>query len=269
MTTRRSLFALLVLCAFGATTQAAVTISGTGLGENAEAVKAKAVFTVSGNTLTIVLSNTSVAGTQNNGSVITGVIFDLQPDLAGTLTFNPTNNPTLTSGSDVYVHHDGSGNSTRVRIDNNTALGGSYSSQLNDTSLGDFGVSTTGANSIFSADPITLGNGGADYGLVAPNTYPAGSHGDIFLTGNTGPSKETLPLVQTSVTFVFTFTGTLSEDQIVGANFLVGTNGDYFGGFREPPESEHTVPEPASMAIWGLGVIGAGTLMHRRRNRKS
>ncbi len=255
---------VLAMCA---SADAAVTFTGTGVGENSQAVSASVQFSISGNTLTIVLTNTSSSATQANGSVITGVVFDFQPDLVGTMSFNPTNNPTRTAGSNIYVYHAGNGNSTEVRIDNGTSLGGSYSSSLTDPSLGDFGVATTGGNGIFAAGPIALGNGGPDYGLVSPNTFPNGADGDVFLVGNSGPNN--LPFVQTSVTFVFTFTGTLTEGQIAGAEFLVGTSGGHFPGFPPPPESEHQIPEPASLAAWGLGLMLAGTKAFRRRSRRA
>jgi hypothetical protein len=247
------------------TAHGAVTFSGNGIGENSQAVSASVQFSVSGNTLTVILANTSVNPTQSNGSVITGVVFDIEPDLAGSLAFSPANNPSLTAGSNIYVDHSGNGNSQVVRIDNAAPLGGSYTSSLTDVSLGDFGVATTGGNGIFAAGPITLGNGGPDYGLVAPGTFPAGVDGQTFLVGNSGPNN--LPFVQNSVTFVFTFTGTLTESQIVGANFLVGTAGDYFPGF--PPPTQTGVPEPASFVAWGIGslaILGMARLRSRRRN---
>ncbi len=240
---------------------AAVTFSGTGESED-EGVfaSASAVFTINGNTLTVVLTNTSSDSTPANGQVITGVIWDFNPNLAGALTYVAASNPTLTVGSNIFVDGGGSGANQIVKIDNTTALGGSYSNDLTNTSLGDFGVSTTGGNGIFGAGAITLGNGGPNYGLVAAGTFTDG--------GSAHNKPNSLPFVQTSVTFTFTFTGTLTEAQIVGAKFLVGTGGDYFAATERDPVNAPLIPEPASLAIWSLGVVAAAFGARRMRKRK-
>jgi hypothetical protein len=237
--------------------------------ENGQLVKAKATFTVVGNTITVVLENISGSATLANGSVITGVIFDIEPDIVpnSDLVFTASNNPVRTNGSDIYVDGGtGGGNDRTATINNSLNLGGSYTSNLTASGLGDFGVATTGT--LFGANGIGLGGGAADYGLVAAGTYTDG--------GSAVGTPQSMPFVQTSVTFTFTYTDSntgaghprqLLESNIVGANFMVGTGGQSFLGL-ETSQSDTTLPEPVSLAIWGLGLGLAGIApLHRRMRR--
>lgn len=265
-----TLVAGLVVFTVAARVDASVFTGGGAYGEHGETVAAKATFTISGTTLTITLENTTTHATASNGSVITGVTFDIRPDFSndpsdpnyGTLSFDPTGNPSLTVGSNIFVDgNTGNGIDQTVAINNSQVLGGSYSSQLTNSSLGDFGVATTGGNGIFAAGPITLGNGGPDYGLVAAGTFTDG--------GSAQDRPNSLPFVQTSVTFTFNITGTrtLHESNIVGASFLVGTAGSHFAGTLQPSNDTTPAPEPTTMAIWGAGLGLAGFARFRRQTR--
>jgi hypothetical protein len=245
---------------------AAVTFTGDGNGENGQDVSASVTFVIDSvnSKLTIILRNTSDNRTLANGSVVTGVIFDFDPNLIGAMSFNPVDNPVETPGSNIYVHHSGNGPNEYVRIDNSASLGGSYTSNLSNPLLGDFGVATTGANSLFAAGPIGLGNGGPDYGLVAAGTFLGSMDGDIVQILPNSPNN--LPFVQTSATFVFSFTGTLTDAQIVGARFLIGTNGANFVMDRlPPPPQSQGVPEPVSFFAWVAGFACCSAYGIRRK----
>jgi hypothetical protein len=250
---------------------ALVTFAGTGSGADGGTVSAEATFSISGNILTIVLTNTSSTPTANNGQVLTGVTWDFNPNLAGSLSPFPdaSSNPSLTAGSDIWVTSGSSGGQTTYVIDNNTQLGGTWTSKTSDSTfasagLGDYGYATTGANGLFAAGTMVGGKtGSANYGLVSASTYLTDP---TTLPNGTGP--QSLPLVENSITINFEYTGTdsFTIDRITGAKFLVGTNGAYFSGAQQPLT---VLPEPASIIVWGSALLCAGLVFCRRRRAES
>jgi hypothetical protein len=252
--------------AIDASLSAAISFSGTGPGADGGTVSAQAEFTIAGNQLTIVLTNTSAPlHTANNGQVLTGLIWDFSPNLLGTLSLFPdaASNPVHTNATDnTWVVQSAGGGSTTYAIDNSVALGGTWTNALTSASLGDYGYATTGANGLFAAGQIVGPSpGSANYGLVSDATYLSSP-----ITAPNGYGPQSLPLVQNSITVRFQYNGAdpFLESNIVGVRFLVGTAGDNFPGEQPPSNIPPVIPEPMSLALWA-GLFGAAVGWRRIR----
>jgi hypothetical protein len=225
--------------------RAAYITSGTGLNpETRNRVSAAATFKVSGNILTLTLTNTTAGGTTTRGDVLQGIAFSV----AGV-------NPTLSLTS-IALTNPGSGSTddrifTSKKSSNTTGLlSGSYTTVLGESPIAEFGVSSTGFDGAFAAGSITRGTGGTDYGIVANGTFPPGA-------GVNGFSGSAFPLIQDSLTFTFSVTGYLAESKIEGVKFLFGTDDRGVITGTTP-----AVPEPSSLVL--LGSAGAILLAGRK-----
>jgi len=94
---------------------------------------------------------------------------------------------------------------------------------------------------------------GVQYGLLSAGDNAATGNGGI--TGSGG-------LIKNSVDFVFSYTGTLNLANISNLSFQYGTaltEPNVPGG---PPRQE--IPEPASIALVGLALLGLGSTRRRK-----
>ena len=235
-------------------------------------VKADATFTVTQTSaghfdLTMVLTNDTQAQTGGatlaRSDVLVGVVFNISSN--PTVADNQSVNPTLTSGSQLFLHQ-GDYAPTPPTNPQNPVTGSTANSDLADTwtnvmtshTLGSYGVGTSGYGNVFSMGSATGGapgqqnSGTEDYGLVNSN-YP--------LAGNS--FKSAFPLVLNSLTFDFTVAGvnSLSASQISGVKFLFGTAGT--GTINGHTQN----PEPSSMVLAGIGVVGLAAWRRRRASR--
>ncbi|HEY7313481.1 MAG TPA: XDD4 family exosortase-dependent surface protein [Gemmataceae bacterium] len=215
-----------------------------GAGTNTEtknAVSGEADFSVSGSTLTVVLTNTG-SPTPGQGDALTGVTFDISaPGTSPTLTLSSI---ALTSGSTIWTSANKSSTTS--------PLSGSWTADLTSTTLGNSGVATTGFG-IFKGSSITQGNASPDYGIVAPNTFPSSSFGG---------SK--FPFIQNSLTFTFNITGSsFTASDINSVDLLFGTSGT---GIIHTHEV--VAPAPPSIVLCGFGCLClAGFLIVSRRRK--
>src|SRR5262245_30857341 len=89
---RQTVLLAALFVAFASTNVFAGTVTFTGSGndlENNHAVSGTASFSISGDVLTIVLTNTTAGGTLAQGDALTGVAFDVsQPNPVPTLTLS-------------------------------------------------------------------------------------------------------------------------------------------------------------------------------------
>jgi hypothetical protein len=225
-------------------------------------LSAMADFSLSVNTLTVTLTNTSGSTALVPTDVLTGVFFN------STHTLTPVS-ATLPSGTVVYY-----GSLT------NAGDGWGYAT----------GVSAQGMNSAISATGAVNGLGhsnfsgannalqGLDYGLL-----PAGYTGVGANTGITGHG----PLVKDSVVFtltvptgfslselgsevVFQYGTSLSETHFTGSTSGGGDcdgggGGDGGGAGPGVNPSAVTVPEPSSVILFGMGLAGLAGVFRRRR----
>ncbi|WZP00106.1 PEP-CTERM sorting domain-containing protein [Isosphaeraceae bacterium EP7] len=217
-----------------------------GAGSNNETgnqVSGAATFKVSGNILTLTLTNTTLGGTTLRGDVLQGIAFNVNgvnPTL--TLTTIALTSPGSSSTDDRIF-------TTKTAANTSDPLSGSYTTVLGVSPVAEFGVSSTGFAGGFNAGSITRGTGGADYGIVAAGTFPPGS-------GSSNSFNAAFPLIQDSLSFTFQVTGNLAESQFEGVKFLFGTDGTGIINASTP-----AVPEPSSLVL--LGSAGAILLAGR------
>jgi hypothetical protein len=206
--------------------------------ENNNPVSAQATFSLSGATLTVVLQNKTVGGTQALGDILTGVVFLGKPE-GTSFTVSST---ALTPGSEVYV------NGTS---DPSFEVDGTWGATL-DEDVGDWsgGTATTGWD-LFSAKTIGGDKGGPGYGIVSAGTFPGTIDG-----------TEDKPLVQDSLTFTFSIDPEASLT-IEKVGFLFGTSA---GAIVDASKVHAHAPEPASLIVWGA-ILGGCYVVARRRTR--
>ena len=222
----------------------AETYTGTGTATDggSSTVSAKAVFSVSGGTLTIVLTNISSSATPRPGATLTGIGFSI----TGSSPALDLSTTALTSGSKIWT------SSTSSNVTD--ALAGSWTDKVDSSPPSGikYGVATTGANGNFNGNGIELGGSDPDYGIAAAGSFPGGF----------GGSPNQYPYIQDSLTFTFSGATGLDLSKLTNVQFFFGTNGDYFAG---KPDA---VPEPSTLAIAGLGALGLiGYGLRRRRVR--
>lgn len=217
--------------AIGSLAQASVIFSGSGNNPEVNQIASgSAMFTISGDTLTLVLTNTTLPRTLAQGNAMTGVTFDVGNGSA-VLTLTST---ALTSGADYWT--------SKFATNNAAALNGSWTNVLGASPLAAYGVATTGFNGRFNGGSIALGNAAPNYGIVAAGTFDG---------TNVAFGGSQFPFVQNSMTFTFTGVLGFTEAQIGNVSLLFGTDGT--GIVR--------VPAPGSLALVGL----AGLVAARRR----
>lgn len=221
----------------------AITVTATS-----GALKADAGFTVSGSTLTLVLTNSASGSVSQPNQVLMGAFFNLP---AG-VSLTPVS-AAITSGS---VGVDG-GNGSTVSISNVGAYWG-FSSNVSYGTLGTNGVAASGLSSLFSAGSFYAPGanlGGADYGLV-----PTGFTGSQPLSNND-------PLIKKSMTFTFSFTGNLNEGFFStspsNVSFQYGTSPTETN-IRPPGGDTPGVPDSGStLALGGIALIAIGFCSRR------
>jgi hypothetical protein len=247
---------ILLGLAFSRSAMAGFVFSGSGAGPAGGTVAASVDFSVSGSNLDIILTNTTPGGSAIKGNTLTGLIFDIA-DPGVTLGI-PNSLPIFRNGSDIFVYDNNGTNSKsddKIVIDNNALLAGSWTAHMAaNTPAGRYGVATSGLSGLFMGGTITRGNSNDDYGIVAANA---------FVNGQSPPqgggfNDKAFPLVQDSLHFVLPITqGILDGGDFKNVRFAFGTAGDTITA----------VPEPGSLAVWGLLLVG-GAVMYRRYRAK-
>lgn len=232
---KKSLFALSAVAALSASAGASVVFSGSGnnpeVGANASG---SAEFSISGDILTVVLTNTTAPRTTAQGNALTGVTFDVTGanpalDLASTA---------MTAGSLLWTSKTASTSSANIN--------GSWTDVLGASPLGEFGAASTGFAGRFNGGSISLGNASPNYGVVAAGTFN-GTNGVSF-----GGSQ--FPFIQTSLTLTFSGATGMSLASLSNVKILFGTDGTGI--------VETTVPAPGSVALLAMAGVVAG---RRRR----
>jgi hypothetical protein len=205
-----------------------VTFSGAGSGDGSNGLAAEATFTISGNTLTVLLTNTSTDFSEIPSESLTGVYFDF---LNGNILTGVS--AVVAAGSTVVNGVSGPGGD----------VGGEFAYLTNIASGfngASYGISSSGMDDVFGPGDRFNNND-----LDAPDA-PNGMNYGLISAAGLGPNANLAmlsePFIQNAVLFSFTFSGALSTDDISNVSFQYGTSQS------QPNITTSVVPEPATLA---------------------
>lgn len=216
---------------------------------------AQADFDIVGGNLQVTLSNTSAFDTLVPVDVLTALYFDIQ------------GNPSLSADSARV----GAGSS--IIYDRATSdVGGewAYRQGIRSRTLPDgqsYGISSTGMG-VFGRWDIIGGRNLA--GPVSPGgvQYGLASAGDDPSTGN-GGIRNSRGLIKNSAVFTLSsLPPAFSLDSISNVRFQYGTSllePSFLPGISS--DALQAVPEPSSFVLFGMGAIGLGAFVRRRKRQ--
>ena len=261
-------FAAAVVATVPARASVVWTGSGTNVGGSGNSASASATFTIAGNTLTILLQNTSAANTlETPTNTLTGLDFTLNgtdPALTPVSAISPNailnasdcNAGSLTACStgpvDVggeWGYQDGYGSGTE---------GIASAGYLTTGQTGDIGNFNNGSAGTNLAGPDSLD--GIQMGIVSKN------HGT--LNGGSG-GLDSSALIDDNVVLTLTGVSSLTESEIGNVTFLYGTapDGSIAGSLCTtcgPGSGGGSVPVPGALAIFGSALLLLGWTQTRR-----
>ncbi len=234
-----------------------ITLTGSGTGPGGVAVSASSIFDVTGDILTITLTNTSVSNTGQDvpGSTLTGLFW----------TFNNASNPTLIPVSALLANGSSIlGTCSLANCASITDVGGEFGYQATGLPHGaDRGISSSGYLSSGLAGNIgNFNNGAAGVDLDAPVSLDGVNFGLVSSAAGYNPNGglEVTPVVQDTV--IFTLSGATGVDvRSILASYQYGTSLSDLNVLDQAPPV--TVPEPGTIALLGLGLAGIASLRRK------
>lgn len=243
-----SLFAIASVASLPA---AADVISFAGSAEvNRADFSASATFEIDGDSLMITLRNTSPSTSLPDipARTLSGLFWELINDAGITLT--PVS-AMLAPGSTIV------GACNMLDCAGETNVGGEFGYRVaqlqggSDRFISSVGYQIPGFRGNFNGDNLHGGTGlgGIDFGIVSPaDGYAPNANLDA------------VPVIMGGVRFTFSGASGLSVDDIVNVSFQPGTS------LQANYVPASVVPEPASIAIFGLGLAGLAAARRSRRH---
>ena len=252
-----------------------VTGSSTNVGGTGNPGSASADFTITGNTLTIVLTNTSSGnGTEQQANTLTGIEFTFQNTR---LALTPVSALVNTASAPGSIFNSGNCTVPAHCTGSNINVGGEWGLD-NGTTAG-----LTTVDAIASAGYITTGISGnpGNFGGSDLNGNSGGSLDGIdfgILSSSHGSLDNgfaSIPLIQNQV--VLTLNGVSGDlanpGNVTGVTFLYGTalgegsiGGTCVGACLIIPGGGGATPEPATIGLFGTALLGLAAARRRKQS---
>ncbi|HME27475.1 MAG TPA: XDD4 family exosortase-dependent surface protein [Acetobacteraceae bacterium] len=252
----------------GGTVQAAPvswTASGTPAGL---AATATATFSLSGSSLTIDLAASGGgAGDYGPGSALTGLFFDLGTN---NLSLNPASATIPTGSSIVNASSCNPGPCGGV-----TNVSGEWGYQNSPGGFGggapssSYGIASSGY--LATLLPMDIGNfngGAAGTNLDNPASLDGANLGLLPTGVSLNGGLASTPVIETTAEFVLTgLPAGFALSDIANVSFQYGTafSDANLPGSPGTGGNQNGAPEPATIALLGVGLLGLGYVRHRRR----
>ncbi|MGD0059818.1 MAG: XDD4 family exosortase-dependent surface protein [Verrucomicrobiia bacterium] len=223
--------------------------------EKGEILQASATFVVSNLQLFVTLSNTGTVVPKSPGDILTGVFFDI----AGIQSLKPVS-ATVAPGSSVI------GQRLPTGFDGNVGGEWAYKGDLVGAPAGDtYGISSTKLSFFKTIDLFPGGKirgtsplSGAQFGITTLD--------DLVPNKQSGINKG---LVRSAVVFVFNISGLPSDftaNDIKDVTFQYGTS--IKSGLDITGQMVAQIPEPSTVTLIALGLVGALALTRSRTPRR-
>jgi hypothetical protein len=228
-------------------------------------VSASADFTLNGDNLTIVLTNTSGTNplTDVPGSTLTGLFWNFNGSPVLT-----TVSAVLSAGSTII------GTCAPVSCVGVTDVSGEFGYKANSGPAGQkHGIASSGYIDNGGQNIGNFNNGGPGANLEGPASLDGINFGIVSNAAGYDPNGglDQVPVISNSVTFNLTGVSGLTAADISGVIFQYGTD---FREFRMPGEEDggggggsNSVPEPGSLVLMGIGLLGLAFKGRRRSPR--